>query len=526
MSEDKIKVQVLVLGSGLAGGTAALTLAEAGLEVLLVSTGRQLDEGNSALAQGGIVYAGENDDPTLLEKDILNAGWEHNYLRAVRFLARKGPQNVRELLIEKLKVPFESDNGHLKTTREGGHSIPRVLYRADYTGRAIMDKLTEALQRQPNISTLTDHSAIDLLTTHHHSREMDFRYNTKNHCVGAYLLNNKTNNVKTVISDYTVLATGGVGQIYLHTTNSPTSIGSGVTMAHRAGAKIMNAEYIQFHPTALFHRSNRKFLISEAVRGEGARLVNSAGEAFMAKYDNRADLAPRDIVTRSIVEEMLQTGEDFVFLDTAHYVDEDLKKRFPTIYQKCLENGIDISRDPIPVVPAAHYFCGGVLVDLAGKTTIERLYAAGECSCTGLHGANRLASTSLLEALVWGYNIGIDIANRYQSNSKVSKRLQKSIPEWEFLGEEHNDDPALISQDWATIRHTMWNYVGINRTTSRLHRAFEDMRNLNKRQHNFYRETPISQPLLNLFHGCQAAYTITTAALRNERSKGCHYRSK
>jgi L-aspartate oxidase len=526
MTENRLKGQILVIGSGLAGSTAALTLAEAGLEVILVSAGRELDDGNSALAQGGIVYTGENDDPKLLEKDILTAGWEQNYLRAVRFLALKGPEAVKKILIDKLKIPFESTDHSYSLTREGGHSVSRVLYCADYTGRAIMDHLTEEISKHPNIKLITDYTAIDLLTTHHHSRELDFRYNIRNQCVGAYLLNNQTSNVRTVTADYTVLATGGVGQVFLHTTNSPISIGSGLTMAHRAGAKIMNAEYIQFHPTALFHRSHRKFLISEAVRGEGAKLLNSKGESFMHRYDSRGDLAPRDIVTRAIIEEMLGSGEDHVFLDAANYVKQDIKDRFPTIYRNCLDNGVDITRQPIPVVPAAHYFCGGVLVDLAGRSTIERLYAAGECSCTGIHGANRLASTSLLEALLWGNNLALDIINRYPSEPKVSNRLQESIPDWEFLGQEHNDDPALIAQDWATIRNTMWNYVGISRNTPRLKRAFEDMRNLIKRQHDFYRATPISRPLTNLFHGCQAAYIITTAALRNERSKGCHFRSK
>ena len=526
MLEKRIKGQVLIIGSGLAGGTAALTLADAGVEVILVSAGKDLDDGNSALAQGGIVYQGDQDDAKLLENDILTAGWRHNYLRAVRFLALKGPEAVRDLLINKLHVPFETENNHFKMTREGGHTVSRVLYCADFTGRAIMDQLTRALKKHPNINCIADYTAIDLLTTHHHSREMELRYNIKNQCAGAYLLNNQDNSVHTVIADYTVLATGGLGQIFLHTTNSPVSIGSGLAMAHRAGAKIMNTEYIQFHPTSLFHRSNRKFLISEAVRGEGAKLINSRGQAFMAKYDTRADLAPRDIVTRSIIEEMLYSGEDCVFLDAASHVQQDLRHRFPTIFDKCMENGVDITKQPIPVVPAAHYFCGGILVDLKGRSTIERLYAAGECSCTGIHGANRLASTSLLEALVWGSNIGKNIARQFNSNSKISKRLQNSIPEWEFLGQEHNDDPALIAQDWATIQNTMWNYVGISRTTPRLRRAFEDLRNLNKRQHDFYRETPISKSLINLFHGCQAAYLVTTAALRNERSKGCHFRNK
>ena len=523
--DTRLKTDVLVLGSGITGCVAALTLAEAGVEVLLITAGQYIDDGNTALAQGGIVYRSESDSPALLEKDILTAGWHHNYLRAVRYLCRKGPEVVKELLIDKFKVPFElNDPGRHYLTREGGHSRARILFCADYTGRAIMDALIKAIKSHPQIRVLTNRTAIDLLTSHHHSSRLEFKYHLKKQCVGAYVLNAQTNTVETILADFTVLATGGIGQIYLHTTNTASSIGSGLAMAHRAGARIMNVEFVQFHPTALFHRSERKFLISEAVRGEGAKLINSQGKPFMSIYDPRGDLAPRDIVTRAIIEEMLKNGEDCVYLDAASHIKKDLKERFPTIYKKCSEIGIDITREPIPVVPAAHYFCGGILVDLHGRTTIDRLYAGGECACTGVHGANRLASTSLLEGLLWGYSNGQDIGQKYRQKSKLSQRLQDSIPEWRFLGKEHNDDPALIAQDWATIKHTMWNYVGIVRTASRLKRAFEDLRNLNKRLHDFYRETPISRPLVDLFHGCQAAYIITTAAMRNEQSIGCHFR--
>jgi len=253
-------------------------------------------------------------------------------------------------------------------------------------------------------------------------------------------------------------------------------------------------------------------------------VVKDVREAFMPRHDQRADLAPRDIVTRAIMEEMLQTGDDCVYLDAATHMDKDPRERFPTIYEKCLESGVDMTRDPIPVVPAAHYFCGGVLVDNRGRTTLERLYAVGECSCTGLHGANRLASTSLLEGLLWGHSAAQDIAKRTGGNSRLSRKLQGAIPDWVSLGEVKNEDPALIAQDWATIRNTMWNYVGITRSTARLSRAFNEMRSLSKNIQDFYKQTILSKPIIDLFHGCQAAYLITQAALRNKKSQGCHYR--
>ncbi|WP_028575014.1 L-aspartate oxidase [Desulfonatronovibrio hydrogenovorans] len=522
---DTINAQVLVVGSGIAGSTAALTLAEAGLDVLLISSGEGLDSGNTPLAQGGIVYKGSDDDPRILEKDILTAGWKHNHLRAVRYLCRKGPEIVREVLLHRLKIPFATDkSGHFDLTREGGHTMARILHCTDHTGRSIMDGFLRVISDHPSIRVMTGLTAIDLLTTHHHSTELEIRYQLANQCAGAYVLEQSTGNVRKILADFTVIATGGMGQIYLNTTNTSASLGSGIVMAQRAGARMMNLEYTQFHPTALFHRGPRKFLITEAMRGEGAVLTNARGDAFMKNYDPRGDLAPRDIVTRAIVEEMLRTKEDFVYLNACRHI-KNPDRRFPTIYKKCLEHNIDLTSEPIPVVPAAHYFCGGVLVDVHGKTTIDRLYAAGECACTGVHGANRLASTSLLEGLLWGHSAARDIAARFKTRSRLGRRIKASIPDWNFLGSRQNEDPVLIAQDWATIRHTMWNYVGINRTSARLKRGFEDLRNLNKRLHDFYKETAISNPLVELFHGCHAAYIITTAALRNKKSIGCHFRS-
>ncbi len=522
---DRLATSVLVIGSGIAGATCALTLADQGVEVTLLSAAETLTENNTALAQGGIVYKGTGNDASALVRDILTAGWRQNYAHAVRFLARKGPQAVERVLMERVGVPFHrTADGELALTREGGHSQPRILHCADFTGRAIMDALAEAVKASSNITVLYRRTAIDLLTTHHHSRHLDYRYGLQNQCVGAYVFNGESGQVETLLADATVLATGGLGQIYLHTTNTTGSIGSGLAMAYRAGAWTMNSEYVQFHPTALFHKARRRFLISEAVRGEGAKLYNADGEAFMPRYDKRADLAPRDIVTRAIMEEMLRTGEPCVYLDAANHVPLDLSARFPTIHARCLEAGIDMTRQPIPVVPAAHYSCGGVLTDERGRTTLHRLYAVGECACTGVHGANRLASTSLLEGLLWGLEAGQDIAKGLSRKTFVKPKLQASIPDWENPAATHEEDPALLAQDWAAIRSTMWNYVGISRSTPRLKRALSDINNQYHQVQKFYRETPVTKDLVDLFHGCQTAYIVTTAALRNVRTAGCHFR--
>jgi L-aspartate oxidase len=537
----------LVIGTGIAGLTTAFTLASAGIRVLLVTKAIDPADCNTSWAQGGIIYQGENDTPAKLINDILRAGAGISNEDSVHFLAEEGPKVVKQLLLDRIHVPFSTtDEGELDLTQEGAHSVSRIIHAGDATGRAIETSLLNLVKSEPNITLATDVTAIDLLSTHHHPTDIQVRYRLTNECVGAYLLDNKTNEVYTTFADYTVLATGGIGQIYLHTTNTRNSLGDGVVMASRAGARIMNAEYVQFHPTALADKKANHFLISEALRGEGARLKNQRGEYFMERYaPELKDLAPRDIVARAIVEEMTRNKEELVYLDLANFYNghQPIAERFPNIRAACAGIGIDIEKDPIPVVPAAHYFCGGILVNNLGETTLSRLYAIGETSCSGLHGANRLASTSLLEGLTWGYYAANSIREKLtrpaSSASPSAHRafsslrpgtgtfpdsIVSTIPDWKAPGKQNLEDPALILQDWTIIQHTMWNYVGIVRTYERLKRALADMHHLGTRLTKYYHESTISKSIVELFHGQQMATIVAQAAIRNPRSIGAHFR--
>lgn len=550
-----------MIGTGIAGMTVAFSLARAGIRVLLVTKASEPEDCNTYWAQGGVIYKGESDSTASLIDDILDAGAGICNERAVRFLATEGPDVVRSILLDEIGVGFtRTDEGELDLTREGGHSRERIIYAGDATGRAIEIGMLNRLKKEKNIRLLTDYTAVDLLTTHHHPNDIQIRYRLENECIGAYLLDNRSREVFTIFADYTVLATGGLGRIYLHTTNTRSTVGDGVVMAYRAGAQLMNSEYVQFHPTALAMKRANHFLISEALRGEGARLMNQRGEYFMEKYaPKRKDLAPRDIVTRAIVEEMTASKDDYVYLDLyRHYEGEEpIPERFPTIWKECGELGIDIENEPIPVVPASHYFCGGVLVDLHGQSTLSRLYAVGETACSGVHGANRLASTSLLEGLTWGFYAAQSIFQKLEmgragkpgeggaqkglgsrASSAVRRALSsrpagfglvdhsvfESVPDWVQPTGESREDPALILQDWTTLQHTMWNYVGIVRTEERLKRAVADMRQLGDRLGKFYRESPISREILELFHGQRAAAIVAASAIRNPVSRGAHYR--
>jgi len=361
---------------------------------------------------------------------------------------------------------------------------------------------------------------VDLLTLPHHAVDPLKIYDNKK-CAGCYLLDNKDSQVKTVLARKTVLATGGVGQIYLRTTNPDIATGDGLAAANRAQAEIINAEYIQFHPTSLFHRDGNNFLISEAVRGEGAKLKNAQGKLFMKKYDPRGSLAPRDIVARGIYEEILNSKNSFVYLDLASYRKPDfIKKRFPKIHKTCLNYNIDISKEKIPVAPTAHYFCGGIKVNEFGQSSLDNLYALGEVSCTGIHGANRLASTSLLEGLVWAKRCADCIVRELKND--VSLISEKEISPWIYIGREESD-PALIKQDWMIVKSIMWNYVGIIRTKERLERAVADLNYLNHRIEKFYRYAALNRNLLELRNGIQTALIVAEAAKQNRKSRGCHY---
>ncbi len=510
---------VLVIGTGSAGCAAALAAADAGARVVLVAKSGNLLESNTAYAQGGIIARGTDDSPDMLMQDILAAGNGLCWPPAVEQLAQQGPPLVYSLLIDRLHVDFSRHQGELDYTQEAAHSTRRILYSTDATGRAIAEAMTAGVRAHPNIEILSKHTAVDLITLPHHSTNALDIYEPVV-CLGAYLLDQQTGHVKRVLSRKTILATGGLGQVYLHTTNPVGARGDGLAMAARAGAEVINAEFIQFHPTAFYHRDAQRFLISETVRGEGAKLCNLRGERFMEGYHPLAELAPRDVVARAIWEEMLKEGSQYVLLDLSE-ITVDVTKRFPTIYQTLLQYGVDITRDPIPVVPAAHYFIGGVKVDLQGHTSLRHLYAVGEVSCTGVHGANRLASTSLLEALTWGTKAGQDAAHTAREGN--GWRFDH-VADWHDAGLTESIDPALVVQDWVTIRTTMWNYAGIVRTTKRLARAVADLNYLSHRIENFYRETKLSDQLVGLRNAIDVALIISRAALRNPRSVGAHYR--
>jgi L-aspartate oxidase len=520
-SEAKIKTDVLVIGCGIAGCSAALEAARVGLNVTVISKNADPEETNTHYAQGGIVSMGKGDYPELLEEDIIQAGDGINNREAVHILASEAKKLVDRILIKQLRISFtRSSPDALDYAQEGGHSRRRILHVKDTTGLTIEEHFLKALRRTAGVRLIPGHTAVDLLTIPHHSKNPKAYYEPPR-CIGAYVLENRTGKVKTFLAKMTVLATGGCGAVFLNTSNPADSIGSGYAMAYRAAARIVNMEYIQFHPTILYHRDADGFLISEAVRGEGARLKTPDGKTFMEKYAAKADLAPRDIVTRAIYEEMVNTNSSHVLLDLASYTKVDIPKRFPNITKTCLRYGIDITRQPIPVVPAAHYCCGGVLVDSWGKTSLEGLYAAGEVACTGVHGANRLASTSLLEGLVWGTRTGQDIGRHFDRSIPYK---ESDIHPWYYGGQNEGIDPALINQDWLTIRSTMWNYAGIIRTKKRLERAKADLEYLMHRIEKFYQEARMDGGVVALRQGIQVALLITLAALSNPTSRGAHFR--
>jgi len=510
---------VLVIGTGIAGLACALRLARDRERWIVVIT-READpeEGSTRHAQGGIATLGPGDSAELFVEDILRAGAGLSLRRAAEIVAREGPELVRRLLIEEARVPFDrAPGGDLHYTREGGHTVPRILHVGDRTGAAIARALHGLLTGFPNVKLVTRATAVDLITFPHHARDPLTVYDPIT-CHGAYVLDQGTGEVHTYLAGATVLATGGLGRIYRYTTNPPGARGDGLAMAHRAGARVINAEYIQFHPTTLAVPEGGNFLISEAVRGEGGRLLTPDGRRFMKEYAPEwGDLAPRDVVARAIHREMTLHGYPHVLLDVSGI--KNFAERFPTIHAKCREVGIDVPEEPIPVVPAAHYSCGGVWTDEWGRTTIRNLYAVGEVACTGLHGANRLASTSLLEGLVFGDRAARDIAR-----TNPSPISPQEVPPWEYPTDGVPADPALIHRDWRSIQYTMWYYVGLSRDAHRLARAIRDLRHLWEDIVDFYRRARLTDALLGLRNGVQAALIVAEAAWHNRTSRGVHFR--
>ncbi len=512
---------LIVLGAGIAGLAAALAAADEGRAVAVVSKEPALEECNTRYAQGGIVARGAEDSPSLLAQDITVAGDGINSREAVELLCAEGPALVDDLLVGRLAVPFTKDSqGRPALTREAAHSVRRIYFSKDTTGNAIETALLAAVAAHPRITTFPSHPAIDLITNTHNSADPQERYR-RTRVIGAYLWDPATAQVKAFFAPATILATGGVGNLFLHTSNPACATGDGLAMASRVGAEILNAEYVQFHPTVLFHKDVKRFLISEAVRGEGARLINHAGEQFMKRHaPGLADLAPRDEVARAMYREMEDEGSDYLLLDARSVDGAPIEERFPGIFAQCLSVGLDIRREPIPVVPAAHYFCGGVKVGLTGRSSVSGLYAAGETACTGVHGANRLASVSLLEGLYFGHAAGKDAARNLMP---VSLDLRRSIPDWVYPSPAEEFDPVLIQQDMSNIQSTMWNYAGIIRNRKRLERALADLNYLSHRIEQFYKQASISRSIIELRNSVIAAHLIVSAAYSNTRSLGCHY---
>lgn len=518
-----IEIDVLILGSGIAGASTALRLAQdKQRRIALVTREHDPQESNTRYAQGGIISRGEKDSAHLLEQDVLRAGAGLSLPAAVRIMAEEGPGLVRSVLQESAGTVFDRNaDGLLNFTREGGQSTARVLHVGDTTGRAIESALINKLETLPNVTLYAGYTAVDLITSSHHSRNPLDTYRPIT-CHGAYLLNRSNSRIGRLLAPATVLATGGFGRIYRHTTNPAGARGDGLAMAYRAGARVINAEYVQFHPTTLALPGADNFLISEAARGEGARLLTPDGRHFMDEYSPEwGDLAPRDVVSRAIHSEMLEHGYPHVLLDLAGAMTgRDIGERFPGIHATCLQHGLDITSAPIPVVPAAHYCCGGVQVDSWGRSTVCGLYAVGEVSCTGIHGANRLASASLLEGLVWGDRAGRDIAAR----EDLAPVDPGNIAPWQQSGSGDAPDAVLLHRDATNIQDIMWLYVGLARNGRRLGRALKELNHLWGTIDDFYRSTRLDDDLIAVRNMAQVAWLVTLAARHNRESRGVHYR--
>lgn len=531
---ETVHADYLVIGSGIAGLSFALKAAETGRVTLV--TKRSILDSATAWAQGGV--AAVTSSPDTFEahiRDTLNAGAGLCHEAVVRSVVQEGPARIHDLVAWGVK--FSSTEGDedqgFALGLEGGHSHRRIIHAADYTGRIIEETLAARVQAHPQIQLLEHHIAIDLITAHHlrggprkgpptgmavggGARDGD---QGDDRCLGAYVLDIPRGQVLTIQARVTVLATGGAGKVYLYTSNPDVATGDGMAMAYRAGATIANMEFTQFHPTCLFHPEAKHFLISEAVRGEGGILHLSNRHTFLERYHPQRELAPRDIVARAIDAEMKARGEECVYLDITHRGEGFIRQRFPTIYAQCMGYGIDITRQPIPVVPAAHYFCGGVGTDEEGATTVTGLYAVGETACTGLHGANRLASNSLLEGLVFAHRAA-QAASRWLAEPLPSGC---HLPPWTARNARDSDEQVVITQNWDEIRRFMWNYVGIVRTTKRLQRALRRIELLQQEIQEYYWNFLVSRDLLELRNIAMVAELVIRSALARRESRGLHY---
>ncbi len=510
-----MKFDIVVVGSGIAGLSFSLKAAKLGYKVAIV-TKKQRSDTNTNHAQGGIasVTSGVDNFESHV-KDTLIAGDGLCHEDAVRAIVEAGPAQIRDLIEE--GVEFSKDkSGDVELGREGGHSQRRILHVKDYTGRAIEEALLKSVAGNPNIEMFEHHFAIDLVLK---SKTRELKDGEKDRVVGVYVYDTQNNAVKTFTTKAVMLSTGGTGCVYQFTTNPEIATGDGIAMAYRAGAEVANLEFIQFHPTAMYSSKGERFLISEAVRGEGAVLRNAEGEAFMINYDPRKDLAPRDVVARAIDSEMKRLGTPHVWLDITHKSAKELAERFPQIYQHCLEKGIDISKDYMPVVPAAHYMCGGVKTNMDAQTSIDGLYACGEVACTGLHGANRLASNSLLEAVVLANNASI-AADKYIRGIPDEDVV---VEPWKDGDMRDPDERVLLQHNMGELKRIMWDYVGIVRTTRRLERALHRLENLKREVDEYYWNFKVEPDLIELRNMVLVAILIVRSALSRKESRGLHY---
>ncbi|MEW6774487.1 MAG: L-aspartate oxidase [Bacteroidota bacterium] len=514
----RIYTDFLVIGSGIAGLSYALKVAAYG-KVLIVTKDRR-DESNTKYAQGGIaaVWDMTHDSIEKHIQDTISAGAGLNDVEIVKMVVSEGPQRVKELI--DLGANFDKvDNEHYDLAREGGHTEKRILHHKDITGLEIERTLLESVLKHPNIQILENHFTIDIITQHHLGEIVTSQRNDIE-SYGAYVLNKKTNEIITILSKITVIATGGIGQAYAVTTNPHIATGDGIAMFYRAKGLVKDMEFVQFHPTALYEgkTNGQSFLITEAIRGFGAILRNKQGEAFMEKYDERKELAPRDIVARAIDNEMKIHGDDYVYLDCRHLDRKEFINHFPNIYNKCMSIGIDPFKDLIPVAPAMHYLCGGIQVDKNARSSIHRVYAIGECACTGLHGANRLASNSLLEALVFAHNAALDSINVLKT-----AKIPDGIPDWNAEGTTQPDEMILITQARKELQQVMSAYVGIVRSSVRLKRAWDRLELLYQENEALYEKTTISPAVCELRNLICIGYLITKHAMRRKKSIGLHY---